>query len=354
LLLLLGTAVAVPVATPWGHTADGRAVQRVELVNQLGMRVCYIDYGATLTAIEVPDRDGHRANVVLGLPDLAAYEHSARRYGAIMGRYAGRIAGARFVLEGREVLLPANAKGMYLHGDPVGFDRRVWRRRDFADARSLGSVFEMNSPAGDQGFPGRLRLSVVYRLMRRSNEFRIEYRATADAPTVLNPTNHVYLNLAGAGSAGLDGHRVTIAADRYAVTDARRLPTGELAPVAGTPLDFRTPASLAERLAQGDFDHSLVFTRWTGELLPVLRVDETASGRRLEVSTTETSVQFNSGNGFDGSEVGAEGRAYARHDGFAFETQHLPDSPNQAQFPSTRLGPRERFRSETRYRFTTF
>jgi aldose 1-epimerase len=347
-------AAPAPTTNPWGHTANGQAVQCVELVNRLGMRVRFIDYGATLTAIELPDRAGRRANIVLGLPDLAAYEHSTRRYGAVMGRYAGRIAGARFVLDGREVKLPPNARGMHLHGDPDGFDKRVWLRRDFSEADSLGSVFEMDSPAGDQGFPGRLRLSVLYRLMRNSNEFRIEYQATTDAPTVLNPTNHAYFNLAGAGSAGLGSHRFTIAADRYAVADERRLPTGELAPVAGTPLDFRAPASIAKRIAEVDLDHSLVLTGWTGTLRYVLRVDDLASGRRMDMATTEPSVQLNSGNGFDGSEVGAEGRAYARHDGFALETQHLPDSPNQAQFPSTRLLPGQSFHSETRYRFSTF
>jgi aldose 1-epimerase len=363
LALALGAAAAgsgAPQVQDWGRTQDGAAVQKVALRNALGMQVDYVDFGATLTAIVVPDRHGRRLNVVLSLPTLAAYEANRRRYGAVIGRYAGRIGAARFTLDGRVVRLQANARGVYLHADPDGYDKRVWRRHDFSEAASLGSVYEMDSPAGDQRFPGRLCLRVTYRLMRQRNEFRIEYAATTDAPTVLNPTNHAFFNLAGAGAHGLEQHRFRIAADRYAVTDALRIPTGELAPVRGTILDFTRPASVTARLAGGDpllgqpagFDHSLLFAHADGQLRPVLRVDEQASGRRLEISTTEPSAQFNSGNGFDGDEVGSEGLAYRRHDGFAFETQHLPDSPNHAGFPSTRLDPGQVFRSTTVYRFS--
>ena len=365
-LLLLPTSDAeaarpgAPQVQDWGRARSGAAVQKVTLRNALGMQVDYVDYGATLTAIVVPDRRGERRNVVLSLPTLAAYEANHHRYGAQIGRYAGRIGAARFSLDGHEVLLQANAKGVYLHADPDGYDKRVWRRRDFSEAASLGSVYEMDSPAGDQRFPGRLRLRVTYRLMRHCNEFRLEYTATTDAPTVLNPTSHVFFNMAGAGAHGLAQHRFSIAADRYAVTDTLRIPTGELAPVQGTVLDFSHPASAAARIAAGDallgqpagFDHSLVFAHWDGRLRPVLRVDEQGSGRRLEISSTEPSAQFNSGNGFDGDEVGSEGIAYQRYDGFAFETQHLPDSPNHADFPSTRLAPGQVFRSATVYRFS--
>ena len=361
LALVAGAAVAgVPQVQDWGRTRSGVAVQKVALRNALGMQVDYVDYGATLTSIVVPDRHGRRLNVVLSLPTLAAYEANHHRYGAVIGRYAGRIGAARFTLDGQDVRLQANAKGVYLHADPDGYDKRVWRRHDFSETASLGSVYEMDSPAGDQRFPGRLRLLVTYRLMRRSNEFRIEYTATTDGPTVLNPTNHVFFNLAGAGAQGLGQHRFRIAADRYAVTDALRIPTGELASVHGTILDFSPPSSVAARLATGDallgqpagFDHSLLFAHWDGRLRRVLRVDEQASGRRLDISSTEPSAQFNSGNGFDGDEVGSEGIAYQKHDGFAFETQHLPDSPNHAGFPSTRLEPGQVFRSVTVYRFS--
>ncbi|HEY4079334.1 MAG TPA: aldose epimerase family protein [Burkholderiaceae bacterium] len=350
-----------PHAEPWGRTRAGVAVDKVRLRNRLGMQVAYIDYGATLTELVVPDREGRLANVVLSVPTLAAFEANQRRYGAEIGRYAGRIDHARFVLDGLVVQLQPNAKGVYLHADPDGFDRRVWSRRDFSEADSLGSVFTMDSPAGDQHFPGHLRMEVTYRLARAHNELCIEYRAETDAPTVLNPTNHVFLNLAGAGSHGLAGHSFTIAADRYAATDARRIPTGALLDVTGTVLDFRRPADVIGRLASGDallgqpagFDHSLVFSGWDGRLRPVLRVDDATSGRRLDLSTTEPSAQFNAGSGFDGGELGSEGRAYERGDGFAFETQHLPDSPNHPNFPSTRLDPGQRFESRTCYVFGT-
>ncbi|MES2152353.1 MAG: aldose epimerase family protein [Pseudomonadota bacterium] len=358
LLCASASAGAAIQAQDWGHTRAGQAVGRVTLENLRGMRVSYIDYGATLTAIEVADRHGQRRNVVLSLPTLADYEATGRRYGAIMGRYAGRIGNARFMQDGRPVELVPNAKGTALHGDPDGFDRRVWQRRDFADADSLGSVYRLTSPDGDQHFPGRVEISVTYRLLRKHNEFRIEYAASSDAPTVINLTNHAYFNLAGAGSGGLATHRFTIHAARFAETDAKRVPTGVLLPVAGTPLDLRRAAAVMPRLRAsallGDppgFDHSLLFSKKDGALALVAEIVETGSGRRLRVASTEPSVQFNSGNGFDGSEIGSEGVGYRRHDGFAFETQHLPDSPNHPNFPTTRLAPGQQFRSTTSYRF---
>lgn len=354
-----GTGISVQ---DWGATRDGRHVDRVTVRNARGMRLSYIDYGATLTEVAPPDRHGKPVNVLLSVPSLAAYEANKHRYGAIMGRYAGRIAGAQFTLDGETVKLVPNAKGVALHGDPDGYDRRVWQRRDFADASSLGSVFTLVSPAGDQHYPGTLTVRVTYRLMRYRNEFHIEYAADTDAPTLLNLTNHGFYNLAGAGSADLSTHRFTIAADRYAVTDAKRLPTGALASVAGTVLDLRAPASVSARLTPsamlGDppgFDHSLVFAARAGarEGVParVAVITESTSGRRMTVSTTEPSVQFNSGSGFDGGEMGGEGVAYARYSGFAFETQHLPDSPNHPEFPSTVLRPGHTFRSTTVYQF---
>lgn len=339
---------------PWGASSDGTQVERVTLENERGMRLAYIDYGATLVAAEVPDRKGQRRNVILNLPDLPAYQRTGRRFAAVMGRYAGRIGGARFTLDGRVVELVANAKGVALHGDPDGYDRRVWRRRDFADAASIGSVYSIVSPDGDQHFPGRVEVSVTYRLMRKTNELRIEYAAATDAPTVINLTNHAYFNLAGAGERGIASHVFEIRAGRYAETDARRIPRGVLASVAGTALDFRKPSGMMERLAApslllGDppgFDHSLLFDKAPGEFGLVAVIGETGSGRRMEIRTSEPALQLNSGGGFDGSEYG-----YQRNDGFAFETQHLPDSPNHPNFPSTALYPGKPFRSITTFRF---
>lgn len=344
----------------YGMTSQGQRVEQVTLTNERGMRLTLIDYGATVTGIVVPDRRGRFANVMLGLPSLVAYEATQRRHGAIIGRYAGRIGGAAYRLDARLVQLPANAKGLAIHGDPHGYDKRVWRRRDFADANSIGAVFQLTSPDGDQGHPGRVEWSVTYRLLRKHNEFWIEYAAVTDAPTVVNPTNHGYFNLAGAGAKGLASHVFTIRADRYALINTLRVPTGELASVAGTALDFRQGAGIGKRLAAAPavlgeppwYDHGLVFSKKKGQMATVAVISATASGRRMEVATTAPSVIFNSGNGFDGSEMGSERVAYQRHDGFAFETQHLPDSPNHANFPSTILRPGQVFRSVTAFRFS--
>ncbi|UGQ45775.1 aldose epimerase family protein [Massilia endophytica] len=330
---------------PFGFMPTGEAVEKVTLANERGMRLSYIDYGATLLRADVADRQGRRRNIILNLPDLPSYLRTQRRFAAVIGRYAGRIGNARYTLDGVTIQLPANAKGTALHGDPHGYDKRLWKRRDFADAASIGSVYTLVSPDGDQGHPGRLEVSVTYRLLRKRDEFRIEYEARSDAPTVVNLTNHAYFNLAGAGSEGIASHRFRFGASRYAVTDEKKVPTGELAPVRGTPLDFTRPASAGANPA---FDHSLVFDR--PGLVAV--IDETESGRRMEVRTSEPSAQFNTGGGFDGSETGGEGRAYQRNDGFAFETQHLSDSPNQPGFPSTVLRPGQVFRSWTSFRFS--
>lgn len=346
---------------PFGETRAGMTVVKTVLRNDLGMSVAAIDYGATLTAIETPDRQGKIANVVLNRPDIGSYETNQRRYGAIIGRYAGRIADARFKLDGATHALEAGRNNMTLHGGSRGYDKRVWSSQTVSDRRSVGVRFSLLSPVGDQGFPGALRLTVTYRLMRKSNELRIEYAARTSAPTVTNITNHAFFNLAGAGAGTIANHRVWIDADRYAEVDARKAPTGKLPSVAGTVLDFRTPRRMGDVLRLEDpllassngFDHSLVL-RAVVATTPRLAgwIEDPVSGRRMTVLTTEPSVQFNSGNGFDGGESGSEGVAYPRHAGLAFETQHLPDSPNQPAFPSTELRPGRVFRSTTILRFT--
>ena len=345
---------------PFGVLKTGQPIEHVTLTNDRGMTLSYIDYGATITGATVADRAGKRANVILDLPDLATYESSTSKHAAIIGRFAGRIANARYTLDGKAVELIPNARGMTIHGGPNGYEKRVWKRRDFADKGSIGSVYTLVSPDGDQRFPGTLTIDVTYRLQRASDEFSIEYAARTDKPTVLNLTNHGYFNLAGAGSGGLQTHRFCIAAERYAVTDDQRLPSGELAPVSGTPLDLRRPTDITPLLAQPTgtlapprgFDHSYVFGQPPGSLARVAVIDDTASGRRLEILTTEPSAQFYTGNGFNGKERGSSGKPYEKHDGFAFETQHLPDSPNQPSFPSTALYPGQEFKSVTTFRFS--
>lgn len=362
MIIVAGAAHAAEVRRlPFGKTKAGAAVVKTVLRNDLGMSVAAIDYGATLTAIETPDRQGKVANVVLNRPDIGAYETNQRRYGAIIGRYAGRITDARFTLDGATYQLEAGRNNMTLHGGSRGYDKRLWSSQTVSDRQSVGVRFSLLSPVGDQGFPGALRLTVTYRLMRKSNELHIEYAALTTAPTVVNFTNHAFFNLAGAGAGTIADHRVQIDADRYAEVDARKAPTGKLPLVEGMVLDFREPRRMGDVLRLEDpflassngFDHSLVL-RDGVTATPQLAgwIEDPASGRRMTVLTTEPSVQFNSGNGFDGSEIGSEGVAYPRHSGLAFETQHLPDSPNQPSFPSTELRPGKPFRSTTILRFS--
>ncbi|MYM68916.1 galactose-1-epimerase [Pseudoduganella sp. FT55W] len=336
----------------YGVTQAGQPVEKVVLENERGMRLAYIDYGATLVQAEVADRRGQRRNVILSLPDLPAFERTRGRYGAIIGRYAGRIANARYTLDGKTVQLVPNARGAAIHGDPDPYDKRVWQRQDFADKESIGSIYRLHSPDGDQKFPGALDVTVTYRLLRKRDEFRIEYEAKTSAPTVLNLTNHAYFNLAGAAANTLQGHRFQIAADRYLETDAVRVPTGAILNVAGTPFDFRRAASVHERLpsVSGGYDHSLLFAKPVGAYAHVAVVQ--GGGIRMAVATSEPSVQVYTVNGFDGKETGSEGVAYQRYGAFAFETQHLPDSPNHANFPTTALYPGQVFRSQTSFHFT--
>ncbi len=357
-LLVCGQASAGIAVTPFGQTRAGVPVEQVRLENDKGMAFSSIDFGATITSITLPGRKGQRSNIVLGLPDVAAYENSPRRFGGVIGRYAGRIGNARFTLNGKLIELVPNARGLAVHGDPDPYDKRVWQRREFADAASIGVRYRLVSPDGDQGMPGTLEVELTYRLLRKRNELHIEYRAKTDAPTVINLTNHAYFNLAGASSGGLDTHRFQILAERYAVHDAKKVPLGPLLPVAGTALDFRKPGKLMPRLQAstllGDppgFDHALVFADRVRPLTLVARIDEATSGRTMEIRTTEPSVLFNSGSGFDGKTMGADSLAYQRYAGFAFETQHLPDSPNQPLFPSTVLVPGQIYQSRTTLRF---
>lgn len=347
----------------WGQTTKGEAVVRHCLQNSLGMRACFINYGATITTLAVPDQHGKLANIILSLPDLPAYLKTRHRHAAIIGRYAGRIARAEFRLNDELIKLPANEKGIALHGDPDGFDKRVWQYQDISAADSTGVRYTLSSPEGDQGMPGQIEVSVSYSLMKTSNELRMDYSAHSPASsktTVTNLTNHAYFNLAGAGSRGLDTHVFQILADRYTETDAKRIPTGRILPVSATPLDLRQPTTISQHLMQASallgnppgYDHSLLFTDWDQGLKLVASISESTSGRQMDVYTTEPSVQFNSGNGFDGSELASEGRAYLRHDGFAFETQHLPDSPNHPEFPSTVLKPGQTCTSTTSLRFS--
>jgi len=347
------------------HAGDieGKPVDGFTLANQNGLRVEILPWGATIKSVWAPDRDGNLANIVLGFPDLHAYiERNLPFFGCVAGRYANRIAGGAFTLAGQTYSLPKNAGTLTLHGGVRGFDKRLWSAEPLTANDSAGVRLTRVSPDGEEGFPGNLTAEVTYTL-DEANRLRIDYRAETDRPTVLNLTNHGYWNLAGEGSGTADGHLLQLNASRYTPTDERQIPTGELAPVAGTPFDFTTASEFGARsrddhpqvrLALG-IDHNVVIDRADGDasLIEAGVLSDPESGRTLTVWTTEPGIQVYGGNYLDGSLVGACGRAYRQGDGIALETQHFPDSPNQPAFPSTVLEPGAVFTSTTLFVLST-
>lgn len=339
---------------PYGRTRDGRDVTRYGLARGR-LRAEILDYGGILARLDVPDRAGRTANVVLGFPDFADYEARNPHFGALTGRYANRIAGGRFSLDGQGYRLPVNDGPNTLHGGPDGFDKRIWRV-EAAEADRL--VLHYRSCDGEEGFPGNLDVRVTYALTA-DDALRIDYAAWTDRPTVLNLTNHSYFNLAGEGSGDVFGHVVEISADAFTPTDATQIPTGVVAPVAGTPFDFRQATPLGARireavpqlaLAKG-YDHNFVLRGGRTALRPVATCLDPGSGRRMEISTTEPGLQLYTGNNLDGTLAGPSRRLYRSGDAVCFETQGFPDAPNRPDFPSAVLRPGSCFESTTRYRF---
>ncbi|MGH3658568.1 MAG: aldose epimerase family protein [Micromonosporaceae bacterium] len=341
----------------FGSTPDG-GVQRWTLDNGAGLRVRILTYGGIVQSVETPDSAGQDGNVVLGFADLADYVASSPYFGSIVGRYANRLARGRIVIGDQLYKLARNQGNNSLHGGTRGFDGYVWEATPVPGEHPAVRL-RRTSPDGEEGYPGTLRVAVTYAVTPR-NELRIDYHATTDATTVVNLTNHSYFNLAGEGSGTVLGHELWCNADRFTPIDADLIPTGEVLPVAGTPLDFTTPTPIGPRIrdrhpqlrAARGYDHNFVIDRDGPGLTPVARVVDPDSGRVLEVASTEPGVQFYSGNFLDGSLLGTGGRAYRQGDGFCLETQHFPDSPNQPSFPSTTLRPGEEFSSTTVYRFT--
>ena len=360
LLCSPAAAEAAKVSTArYGTTRGGQPVDQVTLENDRGMSVKIIGYGAIITDVVVPDRRGRRANVALGFASLRDYEtRNDDGFGVVVGRYAGRIANARFTLAGREVRLQANDGQNALHGGPGGLDKKVWQISPFKRGRNVGAVLRYSSPHGEQRFPGKLDLSITYTLTP-ANALRIDYEARTDRPTVLNLTNHSYFNLAGAGSGSTRGHVLGIDSRAVLETDEKGIPTGKMVAVEGTPFDFRRPAAIGSRIdlshaqmaGRRGFNHSWVLNNG-GKLSLAATVLDPVSGRRLEVLTTEPSLHAYTGNWFSGQVLGAQGKLYRPHDGLALETQHYPDAPNRPDFPSTELRPGETFRSTTVYRFS--
>ena len=332
----------------FGKTADGREVAAFVLANANGMRAKVIDYGATIVSVEVPDRDGKLADVVLGFDGIEGYQGADNPYfGATCGRYANRIAKGGFTLDGTGYSLATNNEPNALHGGLVGFDKRMW------DAEITGDNavrMVLTSPDGEEGYPGTLKVELVYSLSD-ANELALEYTATADRKTVLNLTNHSYFNLAGGGT--ILNHVAQLNADRYTVVDDDAIPTGELRAVAGTEMDFRAPKTIGaeiDRTAEG-YDHNYCINQPAeGGLTLAAKVVDPASGRTLECRTTEPGVQLYTGNFLDNIK-GKNGAVYNKQEGFCLETQHYPDSPNQPGFPSTELAPGETYAHTCIYKF---
>ncbi|HUN60608.1 MAG TPA: aldose epimerase family protein [Candidatus Sulfotelmatobacter sp.] len=346
----------------FGKTRDGNTVYSFTLSNKEGLQAEIINYGADLVSLKVPDRSGNRADVVLGYDTVAGYEEDKSYFGATIGRYGNRIAGGQFTLDNTVFHLPINDGPNTLHGGTIGFNKRLWAGTDRSGVDAQVLELAYTSPNGEMGFPGKLNVKVTYTLPRDKNEIRIGYTATTDTDTVINLTNHSYFNLTGNTTQDILHHELVLHATQFTPVDSTLIPTGELRSVANTAFDFTKPTAIGARINQDDkqlkfargYDHNWVLAESkAGALRAAAEVFEPESGRVLEVFTTEPGIQFYSGNFLDGAVHGKGGQAYGPRAGFCLETQHFPDSPNHANFPSTVLKPGEVYRSTTILRFST-
>ncbi|HET9294496.1 MAG TPA: galactose-1-epimerase [Gemmatimonadales bacterium] len=343
---------------PFGHLADGTPVDGYSIRNARGTSLHVITYGAIITSLRTADRRGRFDDIVLGFDDLSQYLKDPPYFGAVVGRYANRIAKGRFTLNGRTFQLPVNNGPNSLHGGTRGLDKVVWSAKRFENDTAAGVVLTHVAPDGDMGYPGRLDVRVTYTLTD-NDELIVDYLATTTKATPVNLSQHSYFNLAGGAQRDILGHVLQLDASRYTPVDSTLIPTGEIAPVAGTPFDFRTPTAIGARIGQSDeqlrfgrgYDHNFVLDQRGPGVQHVARVVEPTTGRTLDVSSDQPGVQFYSGNFLDGTIHGKAGRVYGHRYGFCLETQHFPDSPNQPGFPSTILRPGERYASRTVFRF---
>ena len=317
----------------FGTLPDGRKIDVFTLRNSAGVRVRAITWGCTIVSLDTPDRRNRRGNIVLGFDQLEQYINDSPYYGAVVGRYANRIANARFAIDGRAYSVSANEPPNHLHGGFAGFDKRVWEAESTGDGR--GIIFRRRSPDGEEGYPGNLDVQVIYTLTDQ-NELHVEYDASTDAPTHLNLTQHSYFNLSGA-ERGTDvlAHCLTINANTYLPVTDQLIPTGEIAPVVNSAFDFQEPAAIGAREG-GNYDHNFLLNRGGAGMTFAARLTEPRTGRSLEIRTTEPGLQVYSGGD---------------HRGVCLETQHYPDSPNRPQFPSTLLRPGQRYHSRTEFAF---
>ena len=345
-------------STPFGKMPDGTPVDLFTLTNKNRVEIRVISLGAIIASLKVPDRTGQLADVVLGFDALEGYIKGHPYFGCVVGRYGNRIAKGRFTLDEHTYQLATNNGPNHLHGGTIGFDKHVWTAEGVKGQNAV--AFTRTSPDGEEGYPGNLKTRVTYTLNDK-NELLVEYHATTDKPTPVNLTQHSYFNLAGHSAGRILDHVVMLNADRYTPVDETLIPTGELAPVAGTPFDFRKPTAIGARI-DGEhpqlkngrgYDHNFVLNRKGSGLALAARVVEPTSGRTLEVRTTEPGVQFYTGNFLDGTIKGKGGHVYEHRTGFCLETQHFPDSPNKPEFPSTIVRPGQEYRTRTMFTFGT-
>ncbi|MFC3294254.1 aldose epimerase family protein [Modicisalibacter luteus] len=351
----------------FGKLPDGRIVEVYRLTNANGITMRVINYGGIIVSLKTPDAQGNFEDIVLGFNSLEGYLSDTYRqanpyFGAIIGRYGNRIAGGKFTLNGTDYQLATNDGNNHLHGGDKGFDQVLWNAKPFEDENGVGVILSYISPDGEEGYPGELETEVTYTLTD-ADELDITYRATATKPTPVNLTQHSYFNLDGEGSGSVLDHYLMLNAEAFTPVNDNLIPTGEIRPVDGTPFDFTEPTPIGERIEQDNqqltfgkgYDHNFVLKRespQSDELVLAARVWEPDSGRVLEVETTEPGIQFYSGNFLDGQLTGKQGETYGHRSGFALETQHFPNSPNQEKFPPTILRPGETYRSHTIYRFS--
>ncbi len=342
----------------FGKLADGATIDIYTLTNRNGLQAQISSYGGAVVALKTPDNRGRMADIVLGYDQPQGYEKDTSYFGALIGRYANRIAGGKFSLNGVEYQLAQNNGENHLHGGERGFDKVVWQVQEVSRSEGPALQLSYHSKDGEENYPGNLQVDVVY-ILTNEDELRIEYTATTDKETIVNLTHHSYFNLAGAGTGNILSHQLTIYADRFTPVNETLIPTGELKQVKGTPFDFTVPTPIGKRINEPDeqlrlgrgYDHNFVLNKGSDELSLAAEVYEARSGRVLQMWTTEPGMQFYTGNFLDGVR-GKARKVYNQRDGFCLEAQHFPDSPNRPAFPTTVLKPNEKYTQTTVYKFS--
>jgi len=353
-----GTGTMSITKSDFGVLPDGQKVSLYTLTNTQGAVAKITNYGGIVTELWMPDKSGTMGDIVLGFDNLQAYVKDSPYFGCIVGRYGNRIAKGQFTLDGVTYTLATNNGQNHLHGGIKGFDKVLWQAEPIEAPDGVGLRLRYVSNDMEEGYPGNLDVTVVYTLTN-ANELRIDYTATTDKPTICNLTHHSYFNLAGQGKGDILGHVLTLNADRYTPVDAGLIPTGQIAPVSGTPMDFTQPTAIGARINSDDeqikfgggYDHNWALNKKPGELSLAATVYEPTCGRVMEIWTTEPAIQFYAGNFLDGTLIGKGGKVYKHRYGFCLETQHYPDSPNHPHFPSTTLRPGQIYRTTTVHKF---